>query len=422
MYQITTLDNGLKIITYKQPGVSSVYVDIKVAAGSKYCPKGKEGLPHFVEHMVMNGTKNYPSGLDVTRVIQNLGGKINASVWKESVDYWVKVLHKDLEKAAEVLFPLVVSPLLLEKELVGERKIILEEIARAQDSLGRKVSDALFKLVFDGHPLSHPGLGYPETLARIEHSDITSFVPKFYVPGNMVITAVGDVPHGRFIDLVKDYFSVIRNRPVPAYSRFEYRPSGPRAVVLPEESKQASLILSFPSSPQTLHAHMVERFLVVLLFSRDRLAARLREKENLAYSVGMRHFRIKDLFLPSVVGGFSYSEVGRSVSIICEELSRLKESKVPSAEFRKIKKLMEVDLLFDLEAPEGWAKFIMNWDHFLGKPVEPNEFLEGLARVSVDDLRTLAQKIFVPENSYLSVSHRSITSKELEDTILKGLS
>uniref|UniRef100_A0A831Z1J6 Insulinase family protein n=1 Tax=candidate division WWE3 bacterium TaxID=2053526 RepID=A0A831Z1J6_UNCKA len=422
MFSTTTLGNGLKIITHEQPGVESVYIDIEVSAGSKYCPSGKEGLAHFVEHMIMNGTKDYPSGLDLSRAIQNLGGKLNATTWKESVNYWVKVLYKDLDKAAEIFFPLVISPLLSENEFAGERKIILEEIARAQDRLERKVSDSLFKIVFGNHPLAHPGLGYPETLARIKHADITSFVSEFYVPGNIVISASGKAPHERFVELVKSYFSDIKNRLAPSYTGFEYHQSGPRAVVLAEESKQASLILSFPNSPQKLHDHMVERVLVSILMSRERLSERLREKEHLAYEVGMRSFRLRDLSLPSVFGGFTYSEVAKSVSIICEELKRFKDDGVPTEELEKIKKVVEVSLLFDLESPGKWSEFILDWNHFLGDPIEPEKFLNELEKVSADEIRELSQKIFVPENAYLSVSHKNVTAKELEDILRAGLS
>ncbi len=423
MHQITTLDNGLKIITYKQPGVSSVYVGIKVSAGFKYFPKGKEGLPHFVEHMVMNGTKEYPSGLDVSRAIENLGGRINGSTRRDTTNYWIKVVSEDLNKALDVLFPLVNSPLLSEEELPGERKIILEEIARAQDLLGRKVSNALFELVFNDHPLAPPGLGYPETIAKIKYPDITSFVKDFYIPNNIVIVAAGGgVSHERFVRVVKNYFPTTKRRPVPKYVGFKYQPFGPKSVVLPEESKQARLSLAFPYSPQTFHDHMVGIVLAYLLSSRDRLRARLREKEHLAYDVGVQHFGFTDLSLLSVYGGFSYSEVDRAVAIICEELKRIKEGEITAEELRKVKKTGEVRLLFSLESPKGWANFLLRWNHFLGKPVELKRFLGELGEVSISDIQKLGRKIFVPENSYLSVSHRSITSKELEDLLAKGLS
>lgn len=423
MHQTTTLENGLKIITHEQPGIESVYVDIEVSSGSKFSPPGKEGLAHFAEHMVLNGNEKYPTGLDVTRAIKNLGGKMNASTGKESVNYWVKVLHKDLDLAAEVIFPLITSPLLSEKGLDGERKIILEEISRAQDNLERKVSDALFRLFFGEHSLAHPGLGYPESLNIINHTDITSFVKKFHNPKNIVVVASGGLSHDKFVDLVESYFSKISGgQQSEAYSKFKYRRLGPKAVVLTDDSKQARLVLSFPNLPRTSHDHMVERVLSSILHSSDRLDARLREKEHLAYEVGMRRFRTIDLSLPSVFGGFTYSEVAKAVSIICEELERFKKEGTSSEELGRIKKVIEVDLQFGLEAPEGWADFILNWNHFLGDPISPEKFLNELARISAEEVKELARKIFVPDNAYLAVSHREITSNELEEILQKGLS
>jgi len=421
MFSKTTLENGLKIITHEQPGVESVYVDVEVSAGSKYCPPGKEGLAHFVEHMVMNGTKNYPSPLDVRRAIESLGGVINAFTGKESVDYIVKVLYKDLEKAAEVIFPLTTSPLLSESEIPGEQKIILEEIAQRQDHIGKKVSDASFKLIFGEHPLSHPVLGYPETISKIKNTDVVSFFRKFYAPENTVIVASGNVFHESFVELVKYYFSNKEIKP-PVYSEFRYQQFGPRAVVMAEESKQANLRLLFPNSPKNLHDYLVGKSLSSLLSSKDRLFARLREKEKLVYSIGTGSNRYKDLSVLNVYGGFSYSELVKSVKVVCEELKRTKEEDIKPEELKKIKKLIEVDLLFGLETPDVWVDFIFNWNHFLGDPIEPKQFLGELEKISAGEIRKLAQKIFVPENAYLAVSHKSVTAKELEKILREGLS
>lgn len=422
MFSTTTLKNGLKIITHEHHDSNIIYIEVSVSGGSKYSPQGKEGLAHFVEHMVMNGTRKYPSGLDIRRAVENLGGKSNAVTSKESASFWVKVLHEDLDQAAEILFPLVVSPLLSKSELTGERKIILEELSREQDRLERKVNNSLFKLVFGGHPLAHPVLGYSETISKIKHEDIASFVKDFYVPKNMVVAVAGKLSHESFVALIEDYFFDFENYRPPVYSEFSYRQFGPRAVVLIEDSKQANLIMSFPSFPRNLRDHLIEKVMSYLMSSHDRLFARLREKEKLAYTVEMYRPRFKDLSLISVHGGFTYSEVSRAVSTICEELKKIKEEEISPEELRKIKKLIEVDLLFDLEKPSKWVEFVLEWNHFLGDPIEPQQFLDELAKVSADEIRELAQKIFVPDNAYLSVSHRDITSEELEEILLKGLS
>src|SRR3989304_2745453 len=126
MFSTTILKNGVKVISHEHKDSRTAYIEVRVKAGSKYCPPGKEGLAHFLEHMVMNGSKKYPGPLLMHREIDEIGGSINAVTSKERVEYFVKVARDDLEKGLDVLLSLVSDPLLDEKELMGEKKIVLE--------------------------------------------------------------------------------------------------------------------------------------------------------------------------------------------------------------------------------------------------------------------------------------------------------
>ena len=422
MFKTTVLENGLKVITCELPGIESIYCSVEVEAGFKYSPVGKEGLAHFVEHMVMNGSKKYPTGLDVTRAIKSIGGKHGAITSRETANYWFKVLGKDVNRAADIIFPLVASSLLAEKEFSGERKIILEEIAFTKDSLERKVFEKLLKLIFGNHPVAYPGAGYPETISKINYSDIKAFINQFYSAGNITIVAAGLVDHSNFVALVRKYFSKSAKQNLPQYSSFRYKPAGPQVAFLREESRQARLFFSFPNSPKTLHDFLIEDLLISILGSRDRLSARIREKERLAYDVGMQKFRVKDLSLPMITGGFTYDKVAESISSLCEELKNLKRSEVSVQELSRNKKVIEVQLLFGLETPKGWSNFTLSLNSLLGDPIEPKKFLAELGKISSSEIKDLAKRIFVPENAYLAISHRDAYPEKIKEMIVAGLS
>ena len=56
MFQKTTLDNGLRVVTAPMPAAKSVAVMVMVAAGSRYETKPTNGIAHFAEHMFFKGT------------------------------------------------------------------------------------------------------------------------------------------------------------------------------------------------------------------------------------------------------------------------------------------------------------------------------------------------------------------------------
>ena len=80
---LTTLENGLRVITYNIPTATSVSVNICVGAGSKYETSSNSGVSHFLEHMLFKGTKSWPSPEKLTSAIENTGGEIYALTSKE---------------------------------------------------------------------------------------------------------------------------------------------------------------------------------------------------------------------------------------------------------------------------------------------------------------------------------------------------
>ena len=423
MFSTTILKNGVKVISHEHKDSRTAYIEVRVKAGSKYCPPGKEGLAHFLEHMIMNGSSKYPSGTQVRSAVGDFGGGINASTGAESLGVWINFAREDLIKAGDIIFPLVTDPLLDREELEGERKSILEEIARTQDSLKRKVSDALYSLVFSGHPLSQPTIGFPKTVEAITWEDATSFFKTHFVPSNITVVSSGGINHLEFAQLVESHFSKIEKQKVPLYENFRLRFTGPKAVVLKEPSNQARVMLGFVLEPvSSVQDFVLTDVISGILNSPDRLRNRLRERENLAYEVGSFLDNYEDVSIVDVSGGFNYSRADYAVGVICEELRLLKEETVGKKELSRLIKKVEVSLLFDLEDPETWAKFALRWNRLLGITLTPDEYLSALGNVSPPDLRNLARRIFVPERAFLSVSHRNIKGEKFEKLLSEKLS
>jgi len=127
-HKITTLKNGLRVITVPMKGFESMTVMIGVGAGSRYETKETNGLSHFLEHMIFKGTKKRPTTFDITATLDSVGAKFNAATSKEFTFYYVKAnaIHQAL--AFEVLADMVLDSKLEEKEIEREKGVIIEEI------------------------------------------------------------------------------------------------------------------------------------------------------------------------------------------------------------------------------------------------------------------------------------------------------
>src|SRR3954471_10330731 len=108
--QMTTLPNGVRVITEAMPHVRSVSVGIWIGSGSRRETPEQNGISHFIEHMLFKGTTSR-SAEDIARAVDALGGNLDAFTAKELVCFNTKVLDQRLAIAFDVLADLVLNPL-----------------------------------------------------------------------------------------------------------------------------------------------------------------------------------------------------------------------------------------------------------------------------------------------------------------------
>ena len=82
MYQKTTLDNGLRIITATMPHTRSVSICIFIGVGSRYETEAQAGISHFIEHLLFKGTLKRPTSREISETIEGVGVILNGGTDK----------------------------------------------------------------------------------------------------------------------------------------------------------------------------------------------------------------------------------------------------------------------------------------------------------------------------------------------------
>src|SRR6266849_5296135 len=200
----TALPNGLTIITEEMQHIRSVSIGIWIKTGSRNEDKQQNGISHFVEHMVFKGTE-HRSAEEIARQVDSIGGNIDAFTAKECVSFSIKVLDEHLPIALDVLSDLVLNPTFTADDIVRERGVILEEIKMDEDSPDYLVHEIFTQNFWKDHPLGRPILGTKETVKAFEQPAVRDLYSKRFTPGNFIISAAGNLKHGRFVELVTKY-------------------------------------------------------------------------------------------------------------------------------------------------------------------------------------------------------------------------
>src|SRR5580693_3492653 len=204
--EMTTLANGLRVITEAMPHVRSVSVGIWIGTGSRRENSEQNGLSHFIEHMLFKGTANR-SAEDIARSVDSVGGNLDAFTAKELVCFNTKVLDQHLPLAFDVLADLVLHPLFRDEDIEKEKGVILEEIKMEADSPDYLVHEIFSSNFWRDHSLGKPILGTRETVCRFDADMVRAFYSSVYAPSNLVVTAAGNLTHHRMVTLVRQHFS-----------------------------------------------------------------------------------------------------------------------------------------------------------------------------------------------------------------------
>src|SRR5579871_287191 len=199
--EMTSLANGVRVITEAMPHVRSVSVGVWIGTGSRRESSDQNGLSHFIEHMLFKGTTSR-SAEDIARSVDSIGGNLDAFTAKELVCFNTKVLDEHLSQAFDVLADLVLHPMFREEDIEKEKGVILEEIKMEEDSPDYLVHEIFSSNFWKDHPLGKPILGTPQSVKRFDHSMVRGYYDSTYVPANLIVTAAGNLTHERLVALV----------------------------------------------------------------------------------------------------------------------------------------------------------------------------------------------------------------------------
>ena len=400
---MTTLANGVRVITEAMPHVRSVSVGIWIGSGSRRETPEQNGISHFIEHMLFKGTTSR-SAEDIARAVDALGGNLDAFTAKELVCFNTKVLDQHLSQAFDVLADLVLHPMFREEDIEKEKGVILEEIKMEADSPDYLVHEIFSSYFWKDHPLGKPILGTPQSVSRFDSTMMRDFFRSVYSPANLMVTAAGHLTHEGLTALVRQHF--------------ESLPSGPDAPADPVPSTHARISLRNKKSLEQVHLCLgvpsyplphQERFACYVLNTllgggmSSRLFRNIRERQGLAYAVFSELNPYRDTGCLSIYAGTSVESARQVVESITMEFRQLKGDRVSDEELRRAKDHLKGSLMLGLESTASRMSNLARQEMYFGRFFTLDELLESIEAVTAENVRAIAQTFFDPRQIALTI-------------------
>lgn len=394
--RLTTLPNGLRIVSETMDGLKSAAIGIWVMAGGRHERVEQNGIAHFLEHMAFKGTKNR-SALQIAEEIENVGGYINAYTSKEMTAYYARVLENDVPRALDVLGDILCNSTFDPSEVEVERGVILQEIGQTNDTPDDVIFDWLHEAAFPDQALGRSILGPAERVSAFKQADLQGFVNEHYKADRMIVAASGAVDHDAIVTQVSELLSGLESGSAVSMPEGRFQGRERRRV---HDLEQAHFTLGF-ECPN----YRDDAIFATQIFSgafgggmASRLFQEARERRGLCYSIYSSAGAFSDTGMMTIYAGTGGDQISGLAQLCVDELKRSADD-MTTDEVERARAQMKAGLLMGLESSsarvERLARMIAIW----GRVPELDETIAKIDAVSTDDVRNMAARLVGAETA-----------------------
>jgi len=212
-YRAIMLDNGMKVTLISDPETDIAAAALDVHVGQFSDPEDRQGLAHFLEHMLFMGTEKYPDVDGYRKFIQENGGGTNAGTGQEHTTYHFTVAHGSLAPALDRFAQFFISPKLDPEYVDRERNAVNAEYQLKIAEDARRIREVKRATGNPDHPFHKFSVGNLDTLADrpsdTVHEDLLSFYKEHYSASRMSLSVIGRESLDQLEDLATQMFSAV---------------------------------------------------------------------------------------------------------------------------------------------------------------------------------------------------------------------
>ncbi len=387
-YQVHTLQNGIRVL--HKPTVSNIsHACIIINAGSRDEDESRDGLAHFIEHLLFKKTEKRNTNQILNR-LELVGADLNAYTTKEYTCVHASFLKPHLERSLDLFEDIVFHSVFPEDEMAKEKEVILDEISSYQDQPDEAINDDFEDLLFEGHNLGRNILGTTESVQAFTQKDIFDFIRANYNSEEIIIGVSGDY----------EFKHVIRLADKQHRTRQEINIYSPKELRFSKPINQSHCVIGNRSYPMH-HKHKVGFLLLNNLLGGNGMSSRLnleiREKYGIAYTIESNYTPMSDTGIFSIYFGTDAEKTPKALKLVERELKKLREQELGPLQLHQAKQKFIGQIALGEENRMGliisMSKSLLDY----GKVDSLEEIFAKINAVSSAQVLEIANQMFDPK-------------------------
>lgn len=396
-YQVHTLQNGIRVLHKPTPSNIS-HACIIINAGSRDESEGKDGLSHFIEHLLFKQTKKRNTNQILNR-LELVGADLNAYTTKEYTCVHASFMKPHLERSLDLFEDIVFHSVFPKIEMQKEKEVILDEISSYHDQPDEAINDDFEDLLFEGHPLGRNILGTAETVKGFQQKDIFHFLQANYRTDEIIIGICGDYDLKTIIRISEKILGKVPAN-MPERKRKKINSYSPKRSRFAKPINQSHCVLG-NRSYSIHHKHKVGFLLLNNLLGGTGMSSRLnleiREKHGIAYTIESNYTPMSDTGIFSIYFGTDTEKTEKAFKLVNHELKKLREQKLGPLQLQQAKNKFMGQIALGEENRMGliisMAKSLLDY----GRVDSLEEVFKKIKAVSASQLLEISNQMLDPD-------------------------
>ena len=402
--EMLMLRNGTRVLVREDHRLPIVTLRVVSLGGVLFETPETNGVATLAARMLLRGTASR-SATELAELMRSLGGELASISGRNSVGVSLGLLSQDVVTGIGLLNDLWFHPAFPADEFLKEQRLLLAEIAHAEDDLFSWGSRRMFRALFPDHPYGWPTTGTTDSVRYLSVAQVAAFHRRLQDPRRTVLSVFGDIQRSAVLPLIERAFGeapaggTALTVPAPSHpltTRQQVGDVWPRA--------EAIVLLGFRgvavSDPD---APVFDALEMILGGSGGRLFTEVRERQGQAYTVGVS---VTDGVVPGSVVLYAVTapeQADAVVAALFREVTRLRTTLVSTEELTVAQRAVIGGQSIQLQT-NGARSLQASLDELYGLGWQASrDYPAKVQAVTPEAIRRVAQRYLTPEACVLFV-------------------
>ncbi len=396
--------NGLVLLLSENHTTPAVSINAIVLAGSRFEGDDKAGLASLVGELIDEGTTTR-SSKQIAEAVESVGARFRTAGDYQTSGVQSVFLSHDLWLGLDITADVLMNATFPEDKIklhIGRRAA---QIKSRLDVPRIQASDAFNEIIFAGHPLHKPSIGYEETIAKLNRDEFVEFYRRYYVPGNTLLSIVGDFDKEELKQWVADIFgkwegAVDFNRPAIAAVN---RQTEPIEKFVAAQKEQINIFIGHlgidRKNPDFYALLVMDTILGSSPGFTSRIPRILRDEQGLAYTTFSNITSSAGLDAGRFIAyiGTSPENLEQALKGLRGEITRMAKEVVTAHELESAKAYLTGNFVFDFQTNAQIAEFLVEAEVYELGFEYLKTYPEKIRAVTIEEVARVASKYLAPD-------------------------